>query len=73
MRDKSALEVVEVGSPGFSSRLFLVKKGDGVGGPVFDLSPLNLFPRLPSSRWNPHSPRGIPSEWAALGLHRPEG
>ena len=43
MLGKGALEVVQDGSPGFYSRLFLVEKATGGWRPVIDLSPLNRF------------------------------
>ena len=57
MLDKCALEVVDDGSPGFYSRLFLVKKATGGWRPVIDLSPLNRFLRL--TRFKMETPRSV--------------
>ena len=53
-------------SPGFYSRLFLVKKASGSWRPIIDLSTLNLF--ITSSRFHMETPRSVlnsirPGDW----------
>ena len=48
MKDKGAIEVALVPSPGFYSRLFLVPKSSGEWRPIIDLSALNAYIQCPS-------------------------
>jgi len=48
MKEKGAIEVAQVPSPGFYSRIFLVPKASGEWRPIIDLSALNTYIRCPS-------------------------
>ena len=72
LRNKGAIEPAPL-TPGFYSRLFLVRKATGEWRPIIDLSSLNVFVHCPS--FTMETPRSIPqgpSTGPVVNLPRPE-